>query len=77
MSEPRETAPVQYGYFAVQAKVTLARDGVLVTGVLENLGTGEKHPFAGRDGLAALIDNWSRGIAVGVPDRRGGEGGIR
>jgi hypothetical protein len=48
---------VHYGYFVVQARATRGPDGIELTGVLENLGTGEKQPVHG--------PAWRRSTAAG------------
>ena len=56
--EPLMKATVQYGYFVLQARATRTPDGIEITGILENLGTGEKRSFEGCDALARLVDAW-------------------
>jgi hypothetical protein len=56
--EPLVKATVQYGYFVLQARATRTPDGVEITGILENLGTGEKRSFEGCDALVRLVDAW-------------------
>ena len=62
--EPLIKATVQYGYFVLQARATRHPDGTEITGILENLGTGEKRSFEGCDALARLLDAWgSRAVS--------------
>jgi hypothetical protein len=62
--KPLMKATVQYGYFVLQARATRNPDGIEITGILENLGTGEKRSFEGCDALARLLDAWgSRTVA--------------
>jgi hypothetical protein len=57
-------ATVQYGYFVLQARATRNPEGIEITGILENLGTGEKRSFEGSDALAGLLDAWgSRAVS--------------
>lgn len=56
--QPLLKATVQYGYFVLQARATRNPDGIEITGILENLGTGEKRSFEGCDALAGLVDAW-------------------
>jgi hypothetical protein len=63
--EPLLKATVHYGYFVLQARATRGPDGIELTGVLENLGTGEKHQFAGREELARMIEDWGRQSGLG------------
>jgi hypothetical protein len=58
--EPLLKATVHYGYFVLQARASRGPDGIELTGVLENLGTGEKQHFEGWDALARMIEEWSR-----------------
>lgn len=64
--EPLLKATVHYGYFVLQARATRGPEGIELTGVLENLGTGEKQPFEGRDALARMIEEWGRNQPVGM-----------
>lgn len=62
--EPLVKATVQYGYFVLQARATRNPEGIEITGILENLGTGEKRSFEGADALARLLDAWgSRAVS--------------
>jgi hypothetical protein len=63
--EPLLKATVHYGYFVLQARATRGPEGIELTGVLENLGTGEKQPFEGRDQLAQMIEQWGRQSGLG------------
>jgi hypothetical protein len=63
--EPLLKATVHYGYFVLQARATRGPDGIELTGVLENLGTGEKLAFDGREGLARMIEDWGRRSSLG------------
>lgn len=56
--EPLLKATVQYGYFVLQARATRNPDGIEITGILENLGTGEKRSFEGCDALSRLVEAW-------------------
>jgi hypothetical protein len=58
--EPLLKATVHYGYFVLQARATRGPEGIELTGVLENLGTGEKHQFEGHEELARMIEDWGR-----------------
>ena len=58
LREPFLKATVQYGYFVLQARATRGPDGIEITGIIENLGTGEKHSFEGCDALARLLEEW-------------------
>jgi hypothetical protein len=51
---------VYYGYFVVQARAMRGPEGFELSGLLENLGTGEKHSFEGREELARMIESWGR-----------------
>jgi hypothetical protein len=64
--EPLLKATVHYGYFVLQARATRGPEGIELTGVLENLGTGEKHQFEGREELARMIEEWGRNQPVGM-----------
>jgi len=64
--EPLLKATVHYGYFVLQARATRGPEGIELTGVLENLGTGEKQHFEGRDALAQMIEEWGRNQPVGM-----------
>ena len=63
--EPLLKATVRYGYFVLQARATRGQEGIELTGVLENLGTGEKQHFEGRDELARMIEDWGRQSSLG------------
>lgn len=56
---------IHFGYFVVQMRATQDTTGVEVTGVLEDLGTGEKRTFSSGDGLARLVSEWA--TRTGVP----------
>jgi len=58
--EPLLSVVVRYGYFVVQARVTRMSKGHALSGVLEDLGTGEKLPFEGGEGLARLVEAWGK-----------------
>jgi len=58
--EPLTKTTVHHGYFVLQARATRNPDGLEITGILENLGTGEKRTFEGCDVLARLIEDWGR-----------------
>ena len=63
--EPLLKATVHYGYFVLQARATRGSEGIELTGILENLGTGEKQAFEGRDQLAQMIEDWGRQSGLG------------
>ena len=63
--QPLLKATVQYGYFVLQARATRNPDGIEITGILENLGTGEKRSFEGCDALARLVDAWGNRAVSG------------
>ena len=68
MTASREPAPsptARFGYFVVQTQVVHDGAGVALSGVLEDLGTGEKRAFSGGDGLARLLAEWA--LRSGVP----------
>jgi hypothetical protein len=48
----------KFGYFVLQAQAVEGRGTVELSGVLENLGTGEKHVFASGDELNRLLRDW-------------------
>lgn len=50
----------RFGYFVLQAQVAGDHGGIALTGVLENLATGEKQVFTGSDALALLLEDWGR-----------------
>jgi hypothetical protein len=50
----------RFGYFVVQAKAGNGSHDGGFSGVLENLGTGEKQVFQSSDGLVRLLEEWSR-----------------
>ena len=56
----------RFGYFVVQAQAGNGSQSGGISGVLENLGTGEKQAFEGSAGLARLLEQWSR---QGIPLR--------
>lgn len=56
----------RFGYFVVQARAGNGTEGLGVSGILENLGTGEKQAFQSGEGLARLLEQWSR---QGIPTR--------
>ena len=60
----RSLLQVQYGYFVLQAKAARSADGLELTGILENLGTGEKRSFVGGDALGRLLESWGDRIGV-------------
>lgn len=65
-AEVPDPPAVRFGYFVVQTRA--ARDGARVdlSGVLEDLGTGEKRAFEGGDALARLMSEWAaRGPPAG------------
>lgn len=64
--EPLLNATVHYSYFMLQARVTRGPEGIKLTGVLENLGTGEKRPFDGSDAVVRMIEDWGRRRADGA-----------
>ena len=59
------TRTARYGYFVVQTQAVHEGAAVRLSGVLEDLGTGEKHPFSDGDGLARLVTEWA--ARSGVP----------
>jgi hypothetical protein len=59
--EPLLNVTVNYGYFVIQARAAHGPAGMVLTGVLENLGTGEKRFFEGSEALARLIHEWGQG----------------
>jgi hypothetical protein len=67
MTSPPESdenaAKARYGFFAVQARADAisCRDGE-VTGVIENLTTGEKWRFESTTKLGELLTAWSRSM---------------
>ena len=63
--EPLLSVVVRYGYFVVQARVTRMSKGHALSGVLEDLGTGEKLPFEGGEGLARLVEAWGMRMGSG------------
>lgn len=54
MSLPR------FGYFVIQVRMGVAVEESHLTGMLENLGTGEKQAFQGSEGLARLLEEWGK-----------------
>lgn len=60
MTTPQLGPFARLGYFVLQARVTRKAEELHVTGVLENLSSGEKQSFEGCDGLARLLELWSR-----------------
>lgn len=62
--QPLLKATLHYGYFVLQIRATRGADGLELSGVLENLGTGEKWPFEGTEEMARLIEEW--GIRSGL-----------
>lgn len=67
MPVPHESSSptARFGYFVVQTQVVQDATGVALSGVLEDLGTGEKRAFSGGDGLARLVAEWA--TRSGVP----------
>lgn len=63
--DPSRAAPARYGYFVVQVRAERGSDGLEVSGVLENLGSGEKQNFRGAAALAALLESWGMGPRSG------------
>ena len=51
---------VKFGYFVLQARAVDDRGALELSGVLENLGTGEKQAFASGDELTRLLTNWGK-----------------
>jgi hypothetical protein len=74
MSPAHEPQPptdgARYGYFVIQTRATHPPEGVRLTGVVEDLRTGEKRAFASGEALARLIHDWSAGDDArdGAPD---------
>ena len=58
------SSPARFGYFVVQVRTGVVVDGAHLTGMLENLGTGEKQAFQGSVGLARLLEEWSTKTTV-------------
>jgi hypothetical protein len=50
----------RFGYFVVQVRAGLAVEESHLTGMLENLGTGERQAFQGSEGLARLLEEWGK-----------------
>ena len=67
--EPLLKATITYGYFVLQARATRGPQGIEISGILENLGTGEMRSFEGCDALAHLLDAWGNRMAA-VPEPR-------
>ena len=62
--DPLLTVKARFGYFVVQAQAARVAGAFQVSGVLENLGTGEKQVFHGCAALARLMDEWGQRSAV-------------
>ena len=62
--QSREAVPpagsAQFGYFVVQAKAEFQEGQTEVSGVLENLHTGERLPFGSPEELGRLVGEWGR-----------------
>ena len=56
--EPLLKVTITHGYFVIQVRAARGPIGMELTGVLENLGTGEKRFFEGGEALAKLIHEW-------------------
>ncbi|MEO8448940.1 MAG: hypothetical protein ABI647_04060 [Gemmatimonadota bacterium] len=48
----------KFGYFVLQTRALDHRGTLELSGVLENLGTGEKHGFASEEELIQLVRDW-------------------
>ena len=62
MTVSRDSLPsgsARFGYFVVHVRTSVVVDGAHLTGMIENLGTGEKQAFQGSIGLARLLEEWS------------------
>lgn len=65
MSAPQLEPSSRYGYFVLQARVIREPGDPQISGILENLSTGEKHPFEGCDALARLLEAWGGRTVTG------------
>jgi len=50
----------QFGYFMLQACAGARDPDPVISVILEDLGTGEKHRFDTPDAVAAFLANWAR-----------------
>ena len=57
-SDKASSQDVRFGYFTVQVRVARSADSVELTGVVEELGTGEKRAFTGERELAQVVAAW-------------------
>lgn len=53
---------VRHGYFTIQVKAVRIAGQVWLSGVVENLGTGDKSAFQTADGLLEVVRAWSSGV---------------
>ena len=58
VSDRTSSPDVRFGYFTVQVRVERSADSVELTGVVEELGTGEKRAFTGERELAQVVAAW-------------------
>jgi hypothetical protein len=58
LGAPAPNHASRFAYFVLQTRIEHGDDGVSLSGVLEDLGTGEKRAFTGGDGLARLVADW-------------------
>lgn len=54
----RANSRARFGYFVVQAQAPSAAGSGEVSGVLENLGTGQKTAFGSTEELGRLLRDW-------------------
>jgi hypothetical protein len=71
-ADTQDAGSSRNGYFVLQASAEQRGDRPAITGVLENLSTGERQEFGSATEIAQLIEAW--GVGSGTP-REGGAGG--
>lgn len=58
-SDQAAPAAPRFAYFVLQTRTVVEAGAVTLTGVLEDLGSGEKRAFSGEEGLAHLVAEWT------------------
>jgi hypothetical protein len=60
---------INHGYFVIQVRAARLAGETMLSGVVENLGTGDKSRFQSADGLTAIIRAWgSTTVAAATGD---------
>lgn len=62
-------APIRHGYFVLQARAESIGTDLALTGVVENLATGDKWKFRTADELGSLLRQWGQLAPPATPKK--------